>query len=279
MLKPPPGGSGAAALHAAAAGQLQQQGGGLPGRIPAYTGAPAKHGGRGSSRSRAALAAPPPAPQPQPAAAAAPLSVERDWDWDQSSQEAAAAGRRKGKAAAKGGKVAAAKQQGGGRREKSRRDRCEGPGASLACLWPRDGRPAAGSRRAGTRARLACPLLLQLLLVEAPGSKPCRGARRYLDVEAFWRSASKERRRELLRVPLSSLLEGGRTAPPPPPRGRAGWPAAWPAAGPAAGPAHLAGAARAQRGAPPLGQAPRTATCPPPNCSRPQLLPSGGGLR
>lgn len=32
---------------------------------------------------------------------------------------------------------------------------------------------------------------------------------RYTDVEAFWRSTPPEKRRELLRVPMASLLQGG----------------------------------------------------------------------
>eukprot|EP00967_Tisochrysis_lutea_P048952 scaffold59910_cov22-Tisochrysis_lutea.AAC.3 len=33
---------------------------------------------------------------------------------------------------------------------------------------------------------------------------------RYMDVETFWKSLQPDQRRELLKVPLTSLLQGGR---------------------------------------------------------------------
>ena len=41
------------------------------------------------------------------------------------------------------------------------------------------------------------------------GAKQRTRYERYMDVEAFWKSTSAEQRRELLRVPMASLLQGG----------------------------------------------------------------------
>jgi hypothetical protein len=78
---------------------------------------------------------------------------------------------------------------------------------SLERDWDWDLVPEASA--AGRRKGKAGPKAGKAAAAKAGGARREKSRReRYLDVEAFWRSASKERRRELLRVPLSALLEG-----------------------------------------------------------------------
>jgi hypothetical protein len=44
---------------------------------------------------------------------------------------------------------------------------------------------------------------------ERGGARQRSRYERYMDVEAFWKSTTPEQRKELLRVPMSSLLQGG----------------------------------------------------------------------
>lgn len=78
---------------------------------------------------------------------------------------------------------------------------------SLERDWDWDLLPEASA--AGRRKGKTGPKAGKAAAAKAGGARREKSRReRYLDVEAFWRSASKERRRELLRVPLSALLEG-----------------------------------------------------------------------